>query len=430
MSSTNSRLEDRIRLKVERGEFLSQLLLAARDATHDVQADFIEKLSTFSKSLRALFSEERLVIKLQYRPSEFWPSISGQRICFVDGGVARIELPSAAPMGIRVGTYQVRVGDRSDNREDFKVDIAIADELFDPKQSSFDDTFEDVQKLTDAARIVSEVAAVVRAAESTDPPNLVVLHGPLVNPAAPYGTPGFPSFTDEMCDALCGKSDAPRTKSDKHFVVVYKQLLERLIEASAHTIGIIERNQSSRATFISGLLKMLVDNGHLDEADANQVMERIKEYQLSDATLLSVILEEGEALAPIGIDRQQPKAKWPKDWETQLSQYPKAITTYLKSSENADPIRVESVKEGSISEDTLHVVLHTTRLLPRYGFPVGLDIVDKYAKVPAWMSRGIRQQHAVMLLNKALKSGNASVVEFAKRVVASHGRDWFFRPKP
>jgi len=430
MESADSRIEDRIRLKGERGEFLLQLLLAARDGTSDVQADFIDKLSGFSRSLRALFVEEGLVIKLQYSPSEFWPSIRGQRICFVDGGVARIELPSAEPMGIRVGTYQVRVGDRSEKREEFKVDIAIADELFDANQSSFDDAFDDTQKLTDAARIISEVAAIVRAVESEDPPDLAVLHGPLVNPAAPYGTPEFPSFTDEMCDALCGKRGCSRSAAERQFVAVYKHLLERLAGARVSAVGVIERNLSSRATLINQHLSRLVEQRRLDLAQKEEVMRRIEEYRLNDAALLSVVLEQGEALTPVAIDRQQPKEKWPNKWEDMLATYPRAVTTYLKSSETADPIRVEGVKEGSVSEDTLKVVLHTARLLPRYGFPVGLDIVDKYAKVPAWMARGVQRHHAVALLNSALKSGNASVVEFAKRVVAARGRDWFFRPKP
>lgn len=40
----------------------------------------------------------------------------------------------------------------------------------------------------------------------------------------------------------------------------------------------------------------------------------------------------------------------------------------------------------------LDLILHTSRLLPSYGFPVGLDIVDKFAKVPARMSRGVKGQ--------------------------------------
>ncbi len=78
---------------------------------------------------------------------------------------------------------------------------------------------------------------------------------------------------------------------------------------------------------------------------------------------------------------------------------------------------------------SLEMVYQTARLLPNYGFPVGLDIVDKFAKVPNWMSQGIRKEHAVALLRSALKSGEPKAVEFAKKVLTARGRDWLFRPK-
>ena len=74
------------------------------------------------------------------------------------------------------------------------------------------------------------------------------------------------------------------------------------------------------------------------------------------------------------------------------------------------------------------MVFYTSKLLPSYGFPVGLDIVDKYAKVPAWMSNSVRGQHAAILLKQALKSGDKDTIAFAKRVVSAKGRDWLFRP--
>ena len=30
-------------------------------------------------------------------------------------------------------------------------------------------------------------------------------------------------------------------------------------------------------------------------------------------------------------------------------------------------------------------------LLPNYAFPIGLDIVDKYAAIPGWMTKAYRQ---------------------------------------
>ena len=45
-----------------------------------------------------------------------------------------------------------------------------------------------------------------------------------------------------------------------------------------------------------------------------------------------------------------------------------------------------------------------SRLLPNYGFPVGLDIADKFAHVPNWMTRAYEKmiRHTLgMSLQKA-----------------------------
>lgn len=425
----DSKLENRIKLKAERGEFLAQLLLTARGATSDVQADFVEKLGAISTSVRQLFRDQDLLIPIPYEPRAFWPSRRGERVCFVDGGVARLDLPSAAPMGIRVGSYDVRLGDESPGRERFKVDLSIVDELFAADGGAFDDAFEDTAKLTDAARIISEIAAVVHNVEEGDPPSIVLLHGPIVNPAAPYGTLDFPPFTEDFCRQLCGKEERFEHDVDRHFMAVYLRLLERLKLATIPSIGVVERNLSKQATAVKSILASLVRSDRLDERDARKLTRKIEEYRLNDASLLSVVLGEGECLKPIPINRQEPKSKWPNEWEFHLEKYPEAVTTYMKTTEDADPFRVEAVNEEFLSMRSLEMVFNTSRLLPRYGFPVGLDIVDKYAKVPAWMSHGVRQQHAVALLNAAFRTGNASAILFAKKVVSARGRDWFFRPK-
>jgi hypothetical protein len=92
------------------------------------------------------------------------------------------------------------------------------------------------------------------------------------------------------------------------------------------------------------------------------------------------------------------------------------------------PFRVEAFEDVTDFRTVLDLILHTSRLLPSYGFPVGLDIVDRFAKVPSWMSRGIKGQHQVVLLKKALASGDPRALTFAKRVLAAKGRDWLFRP--
>ena len=68
--------------------------------------------------------------------------------------------------------------------------------------------------------------------------------------------------------------------------------------------------------------------------------------------------------------------------------FPAVSGCYVHVSETTEPIRVEVFSElgdAQVAEAARRVYLYS-RLLPRYGFPVGLDIVDKYAHVPVWLT--------------------------------------------
>jgi hypothetical protein len=66
--------------------------------------------------------------------------------------------------------------------------------------------------------------------------------------------------------------------------------------------------------------------------------------------------------------------------------------------------------------------------MPNYAFPAGLDIVDKFAKVPDWMSRPISSSMSVQLLKRAIDTGNPKIIEAAKRILCGTKREWLFRP--
>src|SRR5262249_62124860 len=136
---------------------------------------------------RELLEQNEMIGRLAYRPRIFWPEQKGKAIAFIDGGVANIDLPSAAPLGIRVGSYIVRPGDETENRERFNIELSLVDDLFSPEGEVYDDDFVDTAKLRDAARMASETAAAYRLSRSDSPPDVILLHGPLVNPVAPYG---------------------------------------------------------------------------------------------------------------------------------------------------------------------------------------------------------------------------------------------------
>jgi hypothetical protein len=69
-------------------------------------------------------------------------------------------------------------------------------------------------------------------------------------------------------------------------------------------------------------------------------------------------------------------------------------------------------------------------MLPGYGFPVGLDIADKYAHVPSWLTDAygklIKHQ-----LGVSLQSGEVSDAQMRRILIQAiymTHRDWLFRP--
>jgi hypothetical protein len=141
------------------------------------------------------------------------------------------------------------------------------------------------------------------------------------------------------------------------------------------------------------------------------------------------VLEEGEYLVPVEMDKQGPDHKIPAAWAVEIKSYAKPLVTYAKPSADTMPIRVESFATGSVPHaELMTLVVHMSRLLPRYAFPVGLDIVDKHAKVPEWMSRQMNVMLQAQLMRRAMETENPNVIRMVRRILASNTRDWLFRP--
>lgn len=419
----------RIEVRIGQGEFLAGMLHVARRGSAEAQESFVEKLSKIAAAMRGILEVHGCIKRLEYQPQTFWPSVKGQSIAFLDGGVASIDLPSAAPIGIRVGSYIVRPGEHNpDLREQFNIELSIVDDLYADDGELYEDEFLDLAKLRDAARIVSETAAVLQLLRGTDPPEVVLLHGPLINPVSPYGLEGFPGYGMDACRTFLGDVNWNGDDNQRQFVGLYLELLDRIKANGRTAIGVVERSIGKDPVVTRNLLNSLQDADKIKKGEVKALLDQVILYGLNDATLFDVVLQECEYLTPIAVPRQGPENKWPDAWKQWIRSYPKALTTYLKPSELVTPFRVEAFETTPELEAALNLVLHTSRLLPSYGFPVGLDIVDKFAKVPEWMSRSVRGQHQVILLQKALASGDPRALTFAKRVLAAKGRDWFFRP--
>ena len=71
-----------------------------------------------------------------------------------------------------------------------------------------------------------------------------------------------------------------------------------------------------------------------------------------------------------------------------------------------------------------------SRLLPGYGFPVGFDIADKHAHIPAWLTEAygklIRHHLGVSLQRGEIS--DAEMRQILVQVIYMTHRDWLYRP--
>ena len=135
-------------------------------------------------------------------------------------------------------------------------------------------------------------------------------------------------------------------------------------------------------------------------------------------------------MSPVSLRKNHKHRAHPR-WAEVVATFPGIAATILKTSPNAFPFRVEmnDSAAGTNFAATMRLLYHTALLLPNYAFPVGLDIVDSYVKVPDWLSRGVSATLASSVLAKAIQTGNADMVQQLRELLARSPRDFFFRPR-
>ncbi len=426
VESIEDEIRERIQTRITQGTFLANMLRVARDDGAKLQDRFADYIEHLASSVSAFLRSNDLIQAASYAPGKYWLEQRGKTFAFVDGGVANMNVPGTAPIGIRVGSYVVKPGDESKHREDFDVEISIIDDMYSEEHQTYEDRFDDRAKLQDAARIISEAAGTLALLRRRPDIDLVLVHGPLVNPVSPYGTKGFPAYSERAASKLAGNGVEGATW--RHFVPLYRHILEGLSATKASVLGVVERDGGGRPV-LEALLIQMNERGDLSSKDLKEGQALLRRYDLSDAQVFDLVLKAEEYLVPVTVNRQGSEQKWPEDWDEHIRTYPKVLTSYLKPSELVRPFRIEAFEGECAFDDAAALILATSRLLPGYGFPAALDIVDKFAKVPAWLSKQVSASHKGLLLRRALATENVAVREYAMKMLAVDSRDWLFRPK-
>ena len=439
-----------IRDKVNSPHIFEQMIKASSDLSAPAQLSFLENITLLSQQLRDILIGAGRIIKLKKDHASVWRHVQGMQMGFVDGGLANLSMLGSVPMAARVGGYTVIPGDKTEKREQFIMLKKLINEMYsDANGGVYNGSFPDIGALRDAARISLEAAGAVHLLQQSPKLEFLFLHGALINPVSRYSDVmaegrvrfKFPDFSDIALNELLPSKGKELQGRERNFINIYLQQLKTLSNSQAKVCGIIER-EASTTSVIRAVLRSLTDEmiapfikippqqwktwflDIVDPADDDSGLGQ----RITDSLLFRCVLEPCEALVPVVIDRNEIR-KAPNAWKDLISDYPKPLVSYLHPTEWSSPFRLEIFEKNVTDfEEIAGLILHCALLLPHYAFPAGLDIVDKFAKIPNWMSKPVNTNTAVQALKRALYKGDDQVFDSLRRMLCGSSREWLLRP--
>jgi len=432
------------RERIREPHILAEMIQTASQLSAGVQLEFFEVVARLAEELRAVLRAAKLIREIPFDHKAFWPLMRGKSVASIDGGMANIQTLGSAPIAIRVGVFHVTPGVEGDEREDFRVVTQLVDELYaEAPAGVYAGWFRDRSALRDAARIATETAAAVAVLEQEPKPKFLLLHGALVNPASRYSDETadhgqiiaeWPAFNPSALRMLLPNEKALPEGQNAKFIPVYRRQLQELWESDVAICGVVER-PGATTSVTRELVLALPDDAiatHISLPPSQwkrEFLTAAETFGITDRLLMHCVLFENETTVPIAVDRNE-EHKAPAHWRSVIRTFPKPYVAFMLPSDRAPPLRWEIFDRGLEQfEEFASLLLHSSKLLPGYAFPVGLDIVDKFAKVPNWMGKPISARLAAEVLRRAMESGDASVSNAVRKLLTSSRREWFLRPK-
>jgi hypothetical protein len=407
---------------------------------------YISTLRILADQLRSLLAPK--IRKVSKDHHKLWAVFYGERISFLDGGVSRIVgLPGTEPMGIRVGIYTVTPGERDlEKRESWDLGSYVIGDVVNDRSIITDETYRtDAKRLQEASRYILESlrALLYLQANQENPPRLLLLHGPLQNAFMVYdeSEPSYvPGVSKEFLasvgihenDVTASIPDIPKNRNGKLLwngcIPIYLYIIKRLWSAGIPVAGVVEHAVSASLAWT--MIDSLVSDGVIPGSTGKKLLDRIKRYEISDELLFGCILEEGEYLVPFELQKNI-KRRAHDLWQPVVEQFPHVNATMVKCSAMNFPYRVEmpSAPDSAELEARMSLLYHMSLLLPNYAFPVGIDIADKYVRIPDWLSKGVSERLTATVLKRILETGDTRMLMQVRRLLALSPRDFFFRPK-
>lgn len=459
----------------------------ALTVAQSLQNNYLKNTATFITDLRHSLRRPEPLIAVGRSDQLDWQDLQSEVVTFIDGGVGQAQISSRTPLLLRVGSYSVRTGERVlSERERFGYYPIVLGEL--------EGLSKDREDFVDIVRIVAELLGGLSALERHADLRVLMFHGPLLYLISPYAghTPFTEADIDlflhqyamepsqgrnlkEQFLAEARLDIYPRMTAERADELSERRLFEplawlaylyrRLIaEANNRTpvpivTGVVERSRHSEFcmdVLLSRVFRQLRINHQTDyfnklfgRTDLTSEQALLERLGYTDSLLLGMLLRPGEYSEPwvmertsIGLRRGQMRlpgnglsslVNWAVLKPNEPFGFPSVTGCYISVSEATEPIRVETFTAlgPDQTEAAAQRAFLYSRLLPGYGFPVGLDIVDKFAHVPAWLTRAygkLIRNHLSASLHRG-DIGDAELRRIIIQAIYLTNRDWLYRPE-
>jgi len=445
-------------------------------------AKFISALR-FSMAQYAAHKRDEPILIVKSVKDATWAEVQGEVVTFIDGGIGQVEISSQIPILLRVGSYSVWTGERQiSQREQFGYYPVILGDLEGGSKERKD--------FIDIVRILAELLGGLSALSRLPELRVLMFHGPLMYLVGSYA--GHSPFTEADIDLFLRQYGSNETQgrdlkqrflreakldiyprmtdrsdewADKRLfeplswmAFLYRELIDvaRRRKPTPLIVGVVERGslrEFSERVLLERVFRGLREKGNANyfntmygRTDLNSPRALLDRLGYTDTLLLAMLLSPGDYSEPWKVDklsglRERIGISLPGESHQESVNFsvlrggplgfPAVDACYVHVSDTTQPVRVEVFHElgDQIDQVTRRTYLYS-RLLPGYGFPVGLDIADKHAHVPSWLtdaySKLIRFQ-----LGVSLQRGEITDAEMRKILVQAiymTHRDWLFRP--
>ena len=406
------------------------------------QTKFLDTLYKLADTIRNQLEKKGFIEKIEKNHNDIWGHYAGEKITYIDGGMSRIvSLPRSQPMGIRIGEYTVIPGESDlEIREKFNLfNTTVSEVINDLTLVNFDHEPDEIMRRAEAARYILEPMVGMQARDENSS-RLVFIHGPLQNKFEmydenrPHVIPGVAkkflekNGIDKKDIFALVKGIPANSRKWNSPIPIYSYLMNKVHQSQTPLIGVVERSPGS--PIIKFLVNWIRQENLVTQRVAGRIKQLLKKYEINDDRIFGAMLYEGEYINLVKIIKND-ETRAHDNWSDVIKNMPAIWASVIKCSEMKFPFRIEFNRkfEGDELNSIMKLIYHSSVLLPEYSFPVGLDIVDKYAKVPDWLSKGVSQHVAVKAYLLCLQEGNSRKLQLMRNLLGKSQRDFFFRSK-